>query len=95
MENSNDFTTNLLMDSLNDIRNERKSLKRLCIFLCSLCVLLILGIIGINLYSQNQVKDISEKSTNKFMDFINNMEFESSIEMSNENSINHGDISVK
>ena len=75
---------NLLLDIMTDLRNERKFIRKLCFIMCLIIVLLSFGIIGTSIYNQN-----------KIFKFINETEFESSVEMSNENSVNYGAVISK
>lgn len=77
----NGFTEKLLIDTLEDMKTERKFLKKLCSFLCVFIVLLILGITGTSIYNQH-----------KLFKFMNETEISSDIEINNDNSTNYGNI---
>ena len=76
-----EFKEKIVYDTLEDMRNERKFLKRLSIFLCSFIIILISGIIITTVYTHN-----------KIFKFLNETEFESTSEINNNNSTNYGNI---
>lgn len=81
---SNDeFTTKLLLDTLDDLKGERKFLKKLCVALCIFVVVLILGIIGTSVYNQK-----------KIFDFINETDISSMVEVNSEDATNYGNITL-
>lgn len=75
---------NLIRDVMDDLRNERKFIRKICVILCMTIILLIFGIIGTSIYNQN-----------KIFRFVNETEFDSTIEMNNDNSTNFGNITAK
>lgn len=75
---------NLIHDIMEDLRNERKFIRKICVILCMIIVFLVFGIIGTSVYNQN-----------KIFTFISESEFESNVEMNNDNSTNYGNISTK
>ena len=84
MADDKNFTTQLLVDTMNDLKTERKFLKKLCAFLCGFIVLLIIGIVATSIYNQK-----------KIFDFINETDISSSVEVNNDDSTNYGTITVK
>lgn len=79
----NEFTTKLLVDTLDDLKGERKFLKKLCVALCVFVVVLILGIIGTSIYNQK-----------KIFDFINETDISSTVEVNSEDATNYGNITL-
>ena len=80
---NDDFTTKLLVDTLDDLKGERKFLKKLCVALCIFVVVLIMGIIGTSIYNQK-----------KIFDFINETDISSMVEVNSEDATNYGNITV-
>lgn len=80
MDNLNE---NILYNNLiDDMRDGRSFLHKLCLALCLVIIILSFGLIGTALYCQK-----------KTFDFVNDFDIESTIQMDNENLTNYGSIS--
>lgn len=75
----------LLKDTLNDLREQNKFIKKIIFILSGIILSLILGIVGLSIYHNE-----------KLMDFITNSEFISEVYIDTENeSVNNGNINIK
>lgn len=78
-----DLNENILYNNLiDDMRDGRSFLHKLCLVLCLIILILSFGLIGTALYCQK-----------KTFDFVNDFDIESTIEMENNDSTNYGSIS--
>jgi hypothetical protein len=91
---SKDIQISILNDLLTELRASYKFCKMIAIILCGLLLLSFSANIFLTIYSQNIVKNISEKYNTELMRFINETEFNSTIEMNNADSTNSGSITV-
>lgn len=67
---SKDVQLSLLQDVLDDVRDQRKFFKKLCVILCIFIFMLIIGAFGLGMYNQNTLKNLSKENTQIFLDFI-------------------------
>lgn len=75
----------LLKDTLNDLREQNKFIKKIIFILSGIVLSLILGIINLSIYHNE-----------KLMDFVTNSEFISEVYIDTENeSVNNGSIKIK
>lgn len=75
----------LLKDTLNDLREQNKFIKKIIFILSGIILSLILGIVSLSIYHNE-----------KLMDFITNSEFISEVYIDTENeSVNNGNINIK
>lgn len=75
----------LLKDTLNDLREQNKFIKKIIFILSGIVLSLILGIISLSIYHNE-----------KLMDFVTNSEFISEVYIDTENeSVNNGSIKIK
>lgn len=75
----------LLKDTLNDLREQNKFIKKIIFILSGIILSLILGIVGLLIYYNE-----------KLMDFVTNSEFISEVYIDTENeSVNNGSINIK
>lgn len=81
LDKETNFHIQLLSDTLKDLKEERAFIRRVCYILCGAIILLICGIIISNFYHQK-----------KLLEFMENTDIISTIEMQNENSTNYGSI---
>lgn len=79
-----DFATQLLVDTLNDLKKERAFIRRLCFVLCGAIILLIGGIVFSSIYHQK-----------KLFDFMQDIDINSAAVIDNDNSTNYGNITAK
>lgn len=75
----------LLKDTLNDLREQNKFIKKIIFILSGIVLSLILGIVSLSIYHNE-----------KLMDFVTNSEFISEVYIDTENeSVNNGNINIK
>lgn len=75
----------LLKDTLNDLREQNKFIKKIIFILSGIVLSLILGIISLSIYHNE-----------KLMDFVTNSEFISEVYIDTKNeSVNNGSIKIK
>lgn len=75
----------LLKDTLNDLREQNKFIKKIIFILSGIILSLILGIICLSIYHNE-----------KLMDFVTNSEFISEVYIDTDNeSVNNGSIKIK
>lgn len=80
-----DIHISLLKDTLNDLREQNKFIKKIIFILSGIILSLILGIICLSIYHNE-----------KLMDFVTNSEFVSEVYIDTENeSVNNGNINIK
>lgn len=80
-----DIHISLLKDTLNDLREQNKFIKKIIFILSGIILSLILGIICLSIYHNE-----------KLMDFVTNSEFISEVYIDTENeSVNNGSINIK
>lgn len=89
-----DIQISILNDLLAELRASYKFLKLIAIILCGLLLLSFSANIFLSIYSQNQMKNLSEKYNSEFMKFMNETDFNSNIEMNNSESENSGSITI-
>lgn len=94
MSKDKDIQISILNDLLTELRASYKFLKITVLILCSLLFLSFSANIFLSVYSQNQMKNLSEKYNTEFMKFMNETDFNSTIEMNNDTSTNNGNITV-
>lgn len=76
-----DFTTQLLVDTLNDLKKERTFIRRLCFVLCGIIILLIGGIVFSSIYHQK-----------KLFDFMQDIDITSTTTIDTDSGTNYGNI---
>ena len=75
----------LLKDTLNDLREQNKFIKKIIFILSGIILLLIMSIVGLSIYHND-----------KLMDFVTNSEFISEVYIDTDNeSVNSGSIKIK
>lgn len=75
----------LLKDTLNDLREQNKFIKKIIFILSGIILLLIMSIVGLSIYHND-----------KLMDFVTNREFISEVYIDTDNeSVNNGSIKIK
>lgn len=75
----------LLKDTLNDLREQNKFIKKIIFILSGIILLLIMSIVGLSIYHND-----------KLMDFATNSEFISEVYIDTDNeSVNNGSIKIK
>lgn len=75
----------LLKDTLNDLREQNKFIKKIIFILSGIILLLIMSIVGLSIYHND-----------KLMDFVTNSEFISEVHIDTDNeSVNNGSIKIK
>lgn len=80
-----DIHISLLKDTLNDLREQNKFIKKIIFILSGIILSLIVGIVGLSIYHNE-----------KLMDFVTNSEFISEVYIDTENeSVNNGSINIK
>lgn len=80
-----DIHISLLKDTLNDLREQNKFIKKIIFILSGIILSLILGIICLSIYHNE-----------KLMDFVTNSEFISEVYIDTDNeSVNNGSIKIK
>lgn len=75
----------LLKDTLNDLREQNKFIKKIIFILSGIILLLIMSIVGLSIYHND-----------KLMDFVTNREFISEVYIDTDNEgVNNGSIKIK
>lgn len=75
----------LLKDTLNDLREQNKFIKKIIFILSGIILLLIMSIVSLSIYHND-----------KLMDFVTNREFISEVYIDTDNeSVNNGSIKIK
>lgn len=75
----------LLKDTLNDLREQNKFIKKIIFILSGIILLLIMSIVGLSIYHND-----------KLMGFVTNSEFISEVYIDTDNeSVNNGSIKIK
>lgn len=75
-----------LKDMLGDSKGNVAFFKKVITALFVTVMLLIVGMVGLSVYSQREMKKLSQESNAALMDFINSCDICSEIELMNENS---------
>lgn len=75
-----------LKDMLGDSKGNVAFFKKVITALFVTIMLLIVGMVGLSVYSQREMKKLSQESNAALMDFINSCDICSEIELMNENS---------
>ena len=86
-QNSSDkeIHISLLKDTLNDLREQNKFIKKIIFILSGIILLLIMSIVGLSIYHND-----------KLMDFVTNSEFISEVYIDTDNEdVNNGSIKIK
>ena len=74
LDSNKDAHISLLQDVLGDMRDQRKFLKTISIFLCVLCFILVVGISILGVWNQIIFKRIAENNVNTFVEFVSSLE---------------------
>ena len=74
LDSNKDAHISLLNDVLGDMRDQRKFLKTISIFLCVLCFILVVGISILGVWNQIILKRIAENNVNTFVDFVSSLD---------------------
>lgn len=74
LDSNKDAYISLLQDVLGDMRDQRKFLKTILIFLCVLCFILVVGISILGVWNQIILKRIAENNVNTFVDFVSSLD---------------------
>lgn len=89
-----DTQISILNDLLSELRASYKFLKITAIILCALLLLSFSANIFLSIYSQNLIRNTSEKYNAELMKFINETEFNSNVEMNNTDNNNNNSIMI-
>ena len=85
----------LYKDMGKDMREQRRLTGRLMTLLIVTLILAIAACFGISIWNQKMMKDLASTTTDKFIDFMNEFEFYSEVELTTENdSENYGSINI-
>ena len=94
IESNKDVKLSILQDAIQDIREQRKFLKSICTLLIILLFIAISGSFMLGMFNQKLLKDCTIQNTKKIFDFISNTDFNSSVEMTNDNNSNASGIII-
>lgn len=94
IEKNKDVKLSILQDTIQDIREQRKFLKSICALLIILLFIIISGSFMLGMFNQKLLKDCTIQNTEKIFDFISNTDFNSSVEMTNDNNSNASGIII-
>ena len=76
VEANKDAHISLLQDVLGDMRDQRKFLKTISMFLCVLSLVLVCGICVLGVWNQIILKRIAENNVETFVGFVSSLDIE-------------------
>lgn len=76
LDSNKDAHISLLQDVLGDMRDQRKFLKTISIFLCVLSLVLVCGICVLGVWNQIILKRIAENNVETFVEFVSSLDIE-------------------
>lgn len=94
IEGNKNAHISLLEDILSDVKEQRKFLKSISVSLFVLLFIVIAGSFGLSIYNQKLLKDSSTENAQKIFDFISTTDFNSSVEMTNNDNSNAENIKI-
>lgn len=74
VEANKDAHISLLQDVLGDMRDQRKFLKTISMFLCVLSLVLVCGICVLGVWNQIILKRIAENNVSTFVEFVSSLD---------------------
>ena len=95
IESNKDVKLSILQDAIQDIREQRKFLKSICLLLIILLFIIVLGSFMLGMYNQKLLKDCTIQNTEKIFEFVSNTDFNFNAEMNTDNdSENNGNMTI-
>lgn len=95
LEGNKDSFIFFLKDVVNDGRNHVNFLRKIIGFLFITIIVLILGLIALSVYHQYSTNKQAKESTKQIMDFFNDFDFYSEVELMNEDAnFNYNNLNV-
>lgn len=76
VEANKDAHISLLQDVLADMRDQRKFLKTISMFLCVLALVLVVGMCILGVWNQIILKRIAENNVSTFVEFVSSLDIE-------------------
>lgn len=76
VEANKDAHISLLQDVLGDMRDQRKFLKTICMFLCVLALVLVVGMCILGVWNQIILKRIADNNVSTFVEFVSSLDIE-------------------